>query len=87
MTAPDKHAAEYLAEFMPTNATPTAPCECGDTVLYQLTEGAPWRCRTCAPPGHSGWRTVACRHEPQCDPPEHIRSAILRWFVAPEFGS
>jgi hypothetical protein len=78
--------AEYVAEFMPTNATPTAPCECGDTVFYQLLAGEPWRCRTCAPPGHSGWRTVTCRHYPRCDPSKHVRSAVLRWFAVSEFG-
>jgi hypothetical protein len=76
---------EYFAEFRPTK-TSVKPCECGDTVFYQLTEGAPWRCRSCAPLGHSGWRTVVCRHEPQCNPPEHIRSAVLRWFVLTRAG-
>jgi hypothetical protein len=76
-----RNIAEYLAEFTATSATPTRPCACGDTVFYQLADDAPWRCRSCAPPGHLGWHTVSCRHQPQCDPPEHIRSAIHRWRV------
>ena len=74
---------EYLAEFVPTNGTPGAPCAlCGDTVFYQLN-GTPWRYRSCHPPAYTGWRTVGCHHRPQCELPEHIRSAICRWFVAP----
>jgi hypothetical protein len=74
---------EYIAELTPTNASPAAPCQlCGDRVFYEL-RGTPWICRTCHPPSYTGWRVCCCRHEPQCDPPEHIRSAILRWAVVP----
>jgi hypothetical protein len=76
--------AEYVGEFTPTNATPTAPCcWCGGSVFYQLP-GTVWLCRDSHPPNYTGWRTVACLHESQCDPPKHIRSAIHRWFVVPE---
>jgi hypothetical protein len=74
---------EYFGEFVRTSAMPAAPCgHCNVVVFYILTENERWRCRTCEPPGHDGWRTVACLHLPQCDPPEHMRTAILRWFVA-----
>jgi hypothetical protein len=32
------------------------------------------------PAGHAGWRTVPCFHDLQCDPPEYVRTAVLRWF-------
>ena len=78
--------AEYLAEFVPTNGKPGAPCALsGDTVFYQLN-GTPWLCRSCHPPAYTGWRTVQCHHQPPCDPPEHIRSAISRWFAVSGIG-
>jgi hypothetical protein len=74
---------EYIGEFTPAAGKPAAPCQCGDRVFYQLS-GTPWICRSCHPPGDAGWRTVECRHDPRCDPPQHVRSAIERWFVVPE---
>ena len=80
--------ARYVLELTPIahGATPAAPCRCGDTVFYRLQVDGPWLCRNCRPPGAAGWRTVRCVHEPRCDPPEHQRSAVVRWFVAPEIG-
>ena len=77
--------AEYLAEFMPTNGKPGAPCAlCGDRVFYRFGEMAetPWICRSCHPPSYTGWRICQCRHEP----PQHVRSAIFRWFVVSGIG-
>lgn len=79
-SARPQYLDEWTGEFVVTNASPPGPCRCGDRVFYQLHGDIGWRCRSCRSPGHAGWRTVMCRHDPQCDPPEHIRTAILRWF-------
>jgi hypothetical protein len=86
-----RELARHIAEVRPGwdrfgDPTPAGPCpDCGDRVFFKLAEGAPWRCRSC---NHAAalraWRTVDCSHNPQCDPPEHVRSAIAAWFVAPE---
>ena len=84
MTAVTKRdAAEYFGELAATHATPRAPCACGERVFYQLADSTGWLCRSCRPPGRGGWRTVVCVHTPPCAGGEHVRSAILRWFVAP----
>jgi hypothetical protein len=77
--------AQYILEFTPIahGGTPAKSCSCGDRVCYRLAADGPWLCRSCRPPGPAGWRTVACFHSPQCDPPEHQRSAVVRWFIAP----
>ena len=73
---------EYIAEFTPTNGTPTKPCGCGDRVYYRFTPDGPWLCRTCPRPATT-WRMADCWHYPQCDPPQHLRSTVDRWFVLP----
>jgi hypothetical protein len=79
-----RDCGEYVGEFTPTTGKPVAPCrQCNDRVHYQLDADARWLCRSCDPPGAAGWRTVPCNHAPPCDPPWHVRSAILRWFVVP----
>ena len=77
--------ALYALEFtvIGHGATPAKPCPCGDTAFYRLQVDGPWLCRTCRPSGNDGWRNVACWHYPQCDPPQHIRSAIARWVIVP----
>jgi hypothetical protein len=77
--------AQYILQFTPIahGGTPAKSCSCGDRVFYRLAVDGPWLCRTRQPSGNDGWRTVACWHYPQCDPPQHIRSAIARWFVVP----
>lgn len=77
--------AKYLLEFtvIGHGATPARPCPCGDVVYYRLAIDGPWLCRSCRPPGNAGWRTVTCFHSPQCDPPQHIRSAVVRWVIVP----
>jgi hypothetical protein len=78
--------AKYLLEFTPIAhlGTPTKPCQyCGDRVFYRLKPGAPWFCRTCRPSGNAGWWMADCWHYPRCEPPQHVRSAIDRWFVVP----
>jgi hypothetical protein len=45
----DRDTLTYLREITPTNATPSAPCGCGDRVWYRLDHDRPWRCRHCQP--------------------------------------
>lgn len=81
--------AKYLLEFTPIahGGTPTEPCACcGDRTFYRGTDRSgetTWLCRSCYPLGKAGWRMADCWHYPQCDPPQHLRSTVDRWFVLP----